>query len=82
MPSTYTLLTSLTFILMFYNKFTCMLTLSITQERTCKTCIFVSHSVTCCSSWKSSVNMVSKYCRETEIKGGSEEKQKYLHKHK
>lgn len=43
---------------------TCTLTLSITQERTCKTCIFVSHSVTCCSSWKSSVNMVSKYCRQ------------------
>lgn len=30
-----------------YDKITCTLTLSITQERTCKTCIFVSHSVTC-----------------------------------
>jgi hypothetical protein len=71
------LLTSLTFIFMFYNKITCTLTLSITQERTCKTCIFVSHSVTCCSNWKSCVNMVSKYCKSKKSQG-SEEKCKDL----
>lgn len=40
---------------------TWMLTLSMTQEMTWSTCIFVSHSVTCCNSWKSSPNMDSRY---------------------
>lgn len=40
---------------------TWMLTLSMTQEMTWSTCIFVSHSVTCCNSWKRSPNMDSKY---------------------
>lgn len=42
---------------------TWMLTLSMTQEMTWSTCIFVSHSVTCCNSWKRSPNMDSKYCK-------------------
>lgn len=43
---------------------TWMLTLSMTQEMTWSTCIFVSHSVTCCNSWKSSPNMDSRYWKE------------------
>lgn len=36
----------------------------MTQEMTWSTCIFVSHSVTCCNSWKSSPNMDSRYWKE------------------
>ncbi|TNN64508.1 hypothetical protein EYF80_025256 [Liparis tanakae] len=43
-----------------------MFTLSMTQEMTWSTCILVSHSVTCCNSWKSSAKMAS-----SAVRGGS-----------